>query len=278
MTNILTQICADKIEHIARCKKQQSQSDLYAAAKAMPKPRGFAASLEKAVNGGGYGLIAEIKRGSPSRGMIRNDFDPALLAQSLEAGGASCLSVLTDAPYFLGSNDFLTKARAASRLPALRKDFMLDVYQIVESRALGADALLLIMAVLDDRQAAEMLGLAHELGMDALVEVHDEAELERALRLNSRLIGVNNRDLTTFKTDLALTERLAPLVPPGHILVSESGLATPSDLARMAKCGVYCFLIGETLMRSPDVEAATRELVAKAKPFDNMRPTKATSR
>ncbi len=266
MSHILTQICADKADHVGRCKERRTLGGISAAAKTMAPPRGFADSLDRAVSGGGYGLIAEIKRGSPSKGLIRADFDPAGLAQALEAGGATCLSVLTDAPYFQGSNDFLVRARAASSLPALRKDFMIDPYQIVESRALGADCVLLIMAVLDDSLAAELLNTTHEFGMDAMIEVHDEAELERALKINGRLIGVNNRDLNTFETDLAVSERLAPLVPPGHTLVSESGLSKSEDLARLSKRRVNCFLIGEALMRQQDVETATRRLLAQPRP------------
>ncbi|OHC75931.1 MAG: indole-3-glycerol phosphate synthase [Rhodospirillales bacterium RIFCSPLOWO2_12_FULL_58_28] len=263
MTGILTGICADKAEHVARCKKERSLDDLYAAAEAMAPARGFAAALDKAVRGGGYGLIAEIKRASPSRGVIRADFNPAELAVALEAGGAACLSVLTDVPYFQGSDDFLVKAQTAGNLPALRKDFMIDPYQIVESRALGADCVLLIMAVLDDAKAGELAAVAVKSGMDVLVEVHDEAELERALRLDARLIGINNRDLDTFKTDLAVTERLAPLVPKDRIVVSESGLSTSADLARMSRCGVNCFLIGEAIMSRNDAQAALRNLLSE---------------
>lgn len=262
MTGILARICADKAEHIVRCKKQRGLSSLSAAAGAASPVRGFAAKLARVVAGGGYGLIAEIKRGSPSKGIIRADFDPAQLAVALEAGGTACLSVLTDVPYFHGSDDFLVKARAAAGLPALRKDFMIDPYQIVESRALGADCVLLIMAVLDDAKAGELEAAATELGMDVLVEVHDEAELERALRLDARLIGVNNRNLNTFKTDLAVTERLAPLVPKDRIVVSESGLFTHADLARMSVCGVDCFLVGEALMSKDDVQAAVHNLLS----------------
>lgn len=262
MMHILEQICADKRRHVEHCKKRRPLSEVAAAAKSAAPPRRFADRLGQAVNAGGYGLIAEIKRGSPSKGLIRADFNPAGLAKSLEAGGATCLSVLTDAPYFQGSNDFLLRARAASGLPALRKDFMLDPYQILESRALGADCVLLIMAILDDAQAAELEKAASEFSLDVLVEVHDESELERALKLNARLIGVNNRNLDTFDTDLSVTERLAPLVPADRILVSESGLSGADDLARMSGCGANCFLVGESLMRQDDVEEAVRNLLS----------------
>jgi indole-3-glycerol phosphate synthase len=240
-------------------------SQLVAAARRVSAPRGFARALTSASETG-YGLISEIKRASPSKGLIRNDFNPSLLARAYEAGGATCLSVLTDGPYFEGADDHLTAARAAVDLPVLRKDFMLDPYQIVESRALGADCVLLILAALDDAMAAELESVARSFGMDVLIEVHDEDELERALRLRSPLIGVNNRDLRTLKTDTATTRRLARLVPDDRLLICESGLNTPDDLAEMAAAGARCFLIGEALMRQPDVEQAVRAMLANPVP------------
>ena len=231
-------------------------------ARATP-PRGFANALSRARAEGRYGLIAEIKRASPSKGLIRDDFNPAALASAYERGGASCLSVLTDIPYFHGSNDHLRLARAPVDLPVLRKDFMLDLYQIVESRAIGADCILLIMAALDDGLAHELERAATSFGMDTLIEVHDEAELERALKLQSRLIGINNRNLKTLKTDTETTRRLARLVPDDRIVVSESGLAAAGDLAEMEQAGAGCFLIGESLMRQDDVEQATRAILAQ---------------
>jgi len=261
MSNVLDRICADKRAHVAARKAAAPLATLVETAKRASKPRGFARALQAAVASGRYGLIAEIKRASPSKGLIRPDFDPATLARAYERGGASCLSVLTDAPYFQGADEHLAAARAAVDLPVLRKDFMLDPYQIVEARALGADCVLLIVAALEGGEARDLEALAFEHGMDVLIEVHNEAELERALRLRSPLIGVNNRDLKTLKTDIATTRRLGRLVPKDRLLVSESGLYTPADLADMAAHGARCFLIGESLMRQPDVEAATRALL-----------------
>ncbi|HJO73266.1 MAG TPA: indole-3-glycerol phosphate synthase TrpC [Rhodospirillales bacterium] len=261
MSDILARICADKLAHVVACKARRSLEEVSRAAAAASPPRPFAASLAETPTAG-YGLIAEIKRASPSRGVIRQDFDPAALAAAYERAGAACLSVLTDVPYFRGADEFLTTARAAAGLPVLRKDFMLDPYQIVEARALGADCVLIIMAALDVARAGELESASRELGMDVLIEVHDEAELERALALEARLIGVNNRNLKTLEVDLATTERLAARVPAGRIPVSESGLDSPDDLARMARAGVNCFLIGESLMRHDDVEGATRAILA----------------
>jgi indole-3-glycerol phosphate synthase len=264
MSDTLTKITADTAKHVAKCKAARPLAEVEKAAKAADKPRGFAAALRKAIAAGRYGLIAEIKKASPSKGLIRPDFDPPSLARAYEKGGASCLSVLTDEPYFQGKDEFLVQARAATGLPVLRKDFMIDPYQIVEARALGADCVLLIMACLEDAQAADLARLAHRWGMDVLVEVHDGAEVDRALKIESDLIGVNNRNLKTLSVDLKTTEELAPKVPQDRLLVAESGLGSPADLARMARVGARAFLIGESFMRKPDVEAAVREILVKA--------------
>ncbi len=259
--NILEQICAGKREHVRRCRNERPLSTLAREAKAADPPRGFAAALWRASSGDGYGLICEIKRASPSKGLIRADFDPRALARACAAGGAACLSVLTDAEHFQGATEHLAAARAAASLPVLRKDFMVDPYQIVEARAMGADCVLVILAAADDVLAGELAAAACELGMDVLCEVHDRAELERALAFTDALIGINNRDLKTLHVDLATTESLAPDAPEGRLVVGESGLSTPADLTRLRKVGVRCFLIGEALMREPDVEAATRTLL-----------------
>ncbi len=261
MSTILDKIKAYKLEEIAASKARQSLEALQTEAHAAPPVRPFAQALIQASHDG-YGLIAEIKKASPSKGLIRADFDPAALACAYASGGATCLSVLTDTPSFQGTDANLAAVRAASDLPLLRKDFMLDPYQIVQSRALGADCILLIMALVDDDQARALEAAAGDLGMDVLIEVHDEAELERASALTGPLIGINNRDLKTFQTSLETTKRLAKLVPPDRTIVSESGLSTPEDLAELARYGARCFLIGEALMRQPDVEAATRALLA----------------
>jgi len=259
--NKLTEICATKREHVARRKREVSLAELEAQAKAQSAPRGFRAALDAKVAAGGYGLIAEIKKASPSKGLIRADFDPPAHARAYQAGGAACLSVLTDEPYFQGADAYLVAARAACTLPCLRKDFMVDPWQVAEARALGADAILIIAAVLDDKAMAEIEAAAIEHGMDVLVEVHDEAEFDRALRLQSRLIGVNNRDLRDFTIDFARTYELVGRAPAGCTFVAESGLGAKADLDAMAAHGVGCFLIGESLMRQADVAAATRALL-----------------
>lgn len=262
MSDVLQEICAAKRIDVAKAKKARPLADVERAARAAAAPRGFAAALQRAMAEDRYGLIAEIKKASPSAGLIRPDFDPATLARAYASGGASCLSILTDTPYFQGRPEYLVAARDAIGLPVLRKDFMLEPYQIVESRAMGADCVLLILAALEDDQAAELEGVARDLGMDVLAEVHNGPELDRALKLKTRLIGINNRDLKTLKVNLATTEELSRKVPAGRILVSESGLHTPADLARMAKVDARCFLVGESLMRQADVAAATRALLA----------------
>jgi len=264
MSDVLARICADKWALITARRQETPLSAVEAQAKAAPPPRGFARALQARADAGAYGLICEIKKASPSKGLIRADFDPPALARAYAAGGATCLSVLTDTPYFQGRDEDLLAARAAVDLPVLRKDFMLDPYQIVESRALGADCVLLILAALTDAQAAELENAAQDLGMDVLLEVHDGAELDRALALRSPLLGINNRDLKTLKVDLATTEALAPRVPAERLLIAESGLYGPADLARLNAVGAAAFLVGESLMRQADVTAATAALLAAA--------------
>ena len=262
MTDILAQIAEYKRADVAGRKARRSQSEVEAAAAAATAPRGFAAALTAAARPGRLALIAEIKKASPSKGLIREDFDPPALAQAYAAGGAACLSVLTDGPSFQGDDAYLVAARAATSLPCLRKDFLVDPWQVAESRALGADAILVILAMIDDALAADLMAEAARFGMDALVEVHDEAEMDRAGALGAALVGVNNRDLKTFTVDLAITERLAARAPAGALLVTESGIFTPADATRLEGVGAKAMLVGESLMRQSDVEAATRTLLS----------------
>ena len=261
MATILDKIAAYKREEVAAAKKAVSEQQLREAISKAGPTRGFLKALSAKKAAGKYGLVAEIKKASPSKGLIRQDFNPPVLARAYAVGGADCLSVLTDTPSFQGSPSFLTAARDACTLPALRKDFMLDNYQVLEARAWGADCILLIMAMIEDSVAAELEDSAVALGMDALIEVHDEPELERALKLRSRMIGINNRNLHTFETKLETTEQLAPMIPKDRMIIAESGLFTPTDLARLARVGASTFLIGESLMRQDDVAAATKAIL-----------------
>jgi indole-3-glycerol phosphate synthase len=263
MADILTRIETYKREEIAAAKRARSRSAIEAAAKAMPPPRGFLAAIERRIAAGEYALIAEIKKASPSKGLIRADFDPPALARAYADGGASCLSVLTDGPSFQGADGYLIDARAAVPLPCIRKDFLVDPWQVAESRALGADAILVILAMIDDAVAVDLMSEAARLGMDALVEVHDEAEMERAGKLGSTLVGINNRDLKSFVVDLAVTERLAAQAPKDALLVTESGVFVTADAVRMEAAGAKAMLVGESLMRQANVAAATRALLGQ---------------
>ena len=262
MPDILATICRKKLEWIATAKTRRSESQLMAEVKTASRPRGFTIALDRAVSNSGTGLIAELKKASPSKGLIRTDFIPSVLASDYQTGGAACLSVLTDKPYFHGDSSYLIAARNAVSLPVLRKDFILDTYQIIESRAIGSDCILIIMAALVDSQAEELSACARELEMDLLIEIHNESELERALKMPPALLGINNRNLKTLEVNLATTERLCPQVPSGWTIVSESGIYSPDDIARIKQLGVHRFLVGESLMRERDLVAATQNLLS----------------